>query len=147
DEPEISLHPQHQAFLFEEMERVAGDPMDPARKLIIIATHSAALLPLRSVNDLPALMFFNSVRSAPAQVPANADILKRTKLTALIARLSATHRLAMFAERVLLVEGPSDEIVATQLARQLELRLLARNAQILPVTGKGEFIEAAKLFR
>ncbi|UPL19895.1 ATP-dependent nuclease [Alcaligenes faecalis] len=147
DEPEISLHPQHQAFLFEEMERVAGDPMDPARKLIIIATHSAALLPLRSVNDLPALMFFNSVRSAPAQVPVNADILKRTKLTALIARLSATHRLAMFAERVLLVEGPSDEIVATQLARRLELRLLARNAQILPVTGKGEFIEAAKLFR
>lgn len=147
DEPEISLHPQHQAFLLEEMERVAGDPMEPTRKIIIIATHSAALLPLRSVNELPALMFFNSVRSAPAQIPAGADILKRAKLTALVARLSATHRLAMFAERVLLVEGPSDEIVATQLARRLELRLLARNAQILPVTGKGEFIEAAKLFR
>ena len=37
--------------------------------------------------------------------------------------------------------------MATQLARRLDLRLLARNAQILPVTGKGEFIEAAKLFR
>lgn len=147
DEPEISLHPQHQAFLLEEMECVAGDPIDPNRKIIVIATHSAALLPLRSVNDLPALMFFNSVRSAPTQVPADADILKRAKLAALVARMSATHRLAMFAERVLLVEGPSDEIVATQLARRLELRLLARNAQILPVTGKGEFIEAAKLFR
>ncbi len=147
DEPEISLHPQHQAFLLEEMERVAGDPVEPNRKIIVIATHSAALLPLRSVNELPALMFFNSVRSAPAQVPADADILKRAKLTALVARLSATHRLAMFAERVLLVEGPSDEIVATQLARRLDLRLLARNAQILPVTGKGEFVEAAKLFR
>jgi len=147
DEPEISLHPQHQAFLLEEMERVAGDPAAPDRKIIVIATHSAALLPLRSVNELPALMFFNSVRSAPAQVPADADLLKRAKLTALVARLSATHRLAMFAERVLLVEGPSDEIVAAQLARRLDLRLLARNAQILPVTGKGEFIEAAKLFR
>jgi hypothetical protein len=147
DEPEISLHPQHQAFLLEEMERVAGDPAEPTRKIIVIATHSAALLPLRSVNELPALMFFNSVRSAPAQVAADAGILKRTKLSALVARLSATHRVAMFAERVLLVEGPSDEIVAAQLARQLDLRLLARNAQILPVTGKGEFIEAAKLFR
>lgn len=147
DEPEISLHPQHQAFLLEEMERVTGDPLEPTRKIIVIATHSAALLPLRSVNELPALIFFNSARSAPTQVPANAEILKRMKLTALVARLSATHRLAMFAERVLLVEGPSDEIVATQLARRLDLRLLARNAQILPVTGKGEFIEAAKLFR
>ena len=105
DEPEISLHPQHQAFLLEEMERVAGDPTEPTRKIIVIATHSAVLLPLRSVNELPGLMFFNSVRSAPAQVSTDADILKRKKLTALIARLSATHRLAIFAERVLLVEG------------------------------------------
>ncbi len=65
----------------------------------------------------------------------------------MVARLSTTHRMAMFAERVLLVEGPSDEIITTQLARELGLRLLARNAQILPVTGKGEFAEAARLFR
>ena len=147
DEPEISLHPQHQAFLLEEMEKVAGDPSDPARKLIVIATHSASLLPLRRISELPSITFFNSVRQPPAQVPSDADILKRTKLAALVARLSTTHRMAMFAERVLLVEGPSDEIIATQLARRLDLRLLARNAQVLPVTGKGEFAEAAKLFR
>lgn len=46
-----------------------------------------------------------------------------------------------------MVEGVSDEIIATQLARRLDLRLLARNAQILPVTGKGDFIEASNLFR
>lgn len=147
DEPEISLHPQHQAFLLEEMEGVAGDPAEPNRKIIVIATHAAAFLPLRSVNELPALTFFNSVRSAPVQIPADAEILRREELTALVARLGATHRVAMFAERVLLVEGPSDEIIATQLARRLDLRLLARNAQILPVTGKGKFVEAAKLFR
>lgn len=147
DEPEISLHPQHQAFLLEEMEKVAGDPSDPTRKLIVIATHSASLLPLRRISDLPTIAFFNSVRQSPAQVPEDAEILKRTKLAAMVARLSTTHRMAMFAERVLLVEGPSDEIITTQLARELGLRLLARNAQILPVTGKGEFAEAAKLFR
>ncbi len=147
DEPEISLHPQHQAFLLEEMEKVAGDPSDPTQKVIVIATHSASLLPLRRISDLPTIAFFNSIRRPPAQVPEDAEILKRTKLAAMVARLSTTHRMAMFAERVLLVEGPSDEIITTQLARELGLRLLARNAQILPVTGKGEFAEAAKLFR
>ena len=147
DEPEISLHPQHQAFLLEEMERAAGDPTDLDKKLIVIATHSPLLLPLRRIGELPNLAFFSSPRQPPAQVPANGDILKRQKLAALIARMSSTHRIAMFADRVLLVEGPSDEIISSQLARSLDLRLLARNAQILPVTGKGEFGEAAKLFR
>lgn len=147
DEPEISLHPQHQAFLLEEMELVAGDPNNPKKKLIIIATHSPSMLPLRRIEELSKIIFFNSAQQIPAQISKNLDILKSKKLTALIARLSVTHRTAMFAEHVLLVEGPSDEIIVTQLARKFGLRLLARNAQILPVTGKGEFIEAAKLFR
>lgn len=147
DEPEISLHPQHQSFLLEEMEQVAGDPTDPKKKLIVIATHSASMLPLRRIGELPKIAFFASARQTPTQITPDASILERTKLAALVARLSTTHRSAMFAEQVLLVEGPSDEIVASQLARTLGLRLLARNAQILPITGKGEFIEAAKLFR
>lgn len=147
DEPEISLHPQHQAFVLEEMQRVAGDPIDEGKKLIIVATHSTALIPLRSLSDLPSIAFFSSPLEAPAQIKVSDDILKRTKLSALMARLSATHRMAVFAERVLLVEGPSDEIIASQLASRLNQRLLARNAQILPVTGKGEFPEVAKLFR
>lgn len=147
DEPEISLHPQHQAFLLEEMALVAGDPSDPTKKLIIIATHSPSMLPLRRIEELSKIIFFNSAQRVPAQIESKSEILKSRKLTALIARLSATHRTAMFAEHVLLVEGPSDEIIVTQLARKFGLRMLARNAQILPVTGKGEFIEAAKLFR
>lgn len=146
DEPEVSLHPQHQAFVLDEMERVAGDPADPAKKLIVFATHSPTLLPLRSEQDLPHFAFFNDISQPPAQVPANEPVLKSSKLKALLARLSATHRMAMFAERVLLVEGPSDETVVTQLARRMDVPLLARNAQALPVTGKGEFPEVAKMF-
>lgn len=147
DEPEISLHPQHQAFLLEEIEAVAGDPTDPARKIVVIATHSPSMLPLRKIRDLPSIAFFNSAIKPPTQVPADSQFLKRDKLASLVTRLSTTHRMAVFAERVLLVEGISDEIIATQLARRLDLRLLARNAQILPVMGKSEFVEAAKLFR
>lgn len=147
DEPEISLHPQHQAFILEEMQRVAGDPINTGKKLIVVATHSTALIPLRSLSELPSIAFFSSALRTPAQVNESDEILRRSKLSALMARLSATHRMAVFAERVLLVEGPSDEIIASQLASRLNQRLLARNAQILPVTGKGEFPEAAKLFR
>lgn len=103
------------------------------------------MLPLRRIEELSKIIFFNSAQRVPAQIESKSEILKSRKLTALIARLSATHRTAMFAEHVLLVEGPSDEIIVTQLARKFGLRMLARNAQILPVTGKGEFIEAAKL--
>lgn len=147
DEPEISLHPQHQAFILEEMESVAGDLTDPNKKLIVIATHSVSMLALRKVEDLPSIVFFNSINQPPAQVPADALILKRSKLAMLVSRLSTSHRTAMFAERVLMVEGISDEIVSVQLARRLGFRMLARNAQILPVGGKEEFVEAAKLFR
>lgn len=146
DEPEISLHPQHQAFLLEEMESVAGDPADPSKKLIIIATHSGIMLPLRKVDELPSILFFSSIDNSPVQIAPDADILKRGKLATLVSRLSTSHRMAVFADRVLMVEGPSDEIIAVQLARRLGLRMLARNAQIVPVAGKGEFIEAAKLF-
>lgn len=146
DEPEISLHPQHQAFVLEEMERVAGDPSDRAKKLIIFATHAPTLLPLRSELDLPHFVFFNNIIQPPAQIAENEPVLKSSKLKALLARVSATHRMAMFAERVMLVEGPSDETIVTQIARRMDWPLLARNAHVLPVTGKGEFPEVAKLF-
>jgi hypothetical protein len=57
-----------------------------------------------------------------------------------------SHRQALFAERIFLVEGPSDEIVAARTARRLGLKIEARNTQILPTLGKGEFREARKLF-
>lgn len=147
DEPEISLHPQHQAFLLDEIERVAGDPRkDRNKKLVVIATHAPALIRLRKASDLPNIAFFNAIWHPPAQVSADEDLLKSTKMKALLARLSATHRMAIFAERLLFVEGPSDETIVTQLTQRLDWPLLARNAIILPVTGKGEFPEVAKLF-
>lgn len=146
DEPEISLHPQHQAFLLEEMATVAGDPVEPNKKLIIIATHAPGLLSLRTAGDLPAVAFFNDIASPPKQVEDGEELLRNKKVAATVARLGATHRMAMFAQRVLLVEGPSDEIVAAELARTLGTPLMARNVQILPVGGKGQFPEVAKLF-
>lgn len=148
DEPEISLHPQHQAFIRQEMEAVAGDPkVDPTKKIIVIATHSPSVLSVRSVSDIASMIFFTDNKTLPVQIHPENLILKNRKLIALVARLSATHRLAFFATTILLVEGPSDEIIATQLARACNHPLMPVNAQIIPVTGKGEFVEVVKLFK
>ncbi len=145
DEPEISLHPQLQAFIFEEMESVAGDWADPGKKRIIISTHSPSFLPLRSLADLPNIVFFGGDADCRQIDPAN-GLLQSSKLAHFVARTSLSHRQALFAERILLVEGPSDEIVAARTAQGLGMKIEARNTQILPALGKGEFREARKLF-
>lgn len=145
DEPEISLHPQLQAFILEEMESVAGDWTDSGKKRILISTHSPSFLPLRSVADLPSIVFFGGNADCRQIDPAD-GLLQSSKLKEFVARTSLSHRQALFAERILLVEGPSDEIVAARTARRLGLKIEARNTQILPALGKGEFREARKLF-
>lgn len=147
DEPEISLHPQYQAFILQELQAVAGDPVTQAdKKIVIIATHSPSMLALRTAAELTHMVFFNEGLRLPIQIPNDAGVLQSKKLGALVARLTATHRLAFFARNVLLVEGPSDEIVASQLARVLNHPVLPANTQIVPVTGKSEFVEAMRLF-
>jgi hypothetical protein len=145
DEPEISLHPQLQAFILEEMESVAGDWTDSGKKRIVISTHSPSFLPLRSLEDLPNIVFFGGDADCRQIDPAD-GLLQSSKLRDFVARTSLSHRQALFAERILLVEGPSDEIVAAHTARRLGLKIEARNTQILPALGKGEFREARKLF-
>jgi predicted ATP-dependent endonuclease of OLD family len=122
DEPEISLHPQLQAFILEEMETVAGDWADAGKKRILISTHSPSFLPLRTLADLPGIVFFG--RGADCrQIDPAVGLLQSSKLKDFVARTSLSHRQALFAERILLVEGPSDEIVAARTARRLGLKI------------------------
>ncbi len=147
DEPEISLHPQLQAFILQEMSSVAGDPAaDKTKKLIVIATHSPSMLPVRRIADITRLVFFIDRQNSPIQVPGDAGELKNRKLAALIARMTENHKLAFFARNVLLVEGPSDEIIVSGLALKLDHPLLGGNTQVVPITGKGQFPQSIKLF-
>lgn len=68
-------------------------------------------------------------------------------MAALVARLGASHRAAFFAPTVLLVEGPSDEIVVTALATRLDRSLAGAGTQIVLVIGKSEMPDTAWLFR
>lgn len=40
DEPEVSLHPQLQSFLYQEIDKVAGSPEQLGKKLVFVSTHS-----------------------------------------------------------------------------------------------------------
>ena len=147
DEPEISMHPQLQAFLLHEIEQFAGDPINEIKKIIIFATHSPTMLPLKKISDLTKLIFFTDKKISPIQISKNSSYLNSKKLNALIARMSENHKLAFFAKNVLLVEGPSDEVIIANISLQIRQPLLMSNTQIVPVGGKGEISSTIELFK
>jgi hypothetical protein len=88
DKPEISMHPQVQAFLLQEMEAYAGEPTERGKKLIVLATHSPTMLPVGRIRDIPCLVFFADRHTAPIQIDESAEELRNAKLGALVARLN-----------------------------------------------------------
>jgi hypothetical protein len=148
DEPEVSLHPQLQAFLLQEVISVSGWPeADNNKKIIVICTHSTEFIELSKPSDLLSLVFCSDISKNPTQIPADSGELQNRKIAALIGRMGQEHKLALFASSPLLVEGPSDVIVGSSVARRLDLQLEAGGSQILPVIGKGQFAIVCKLFR
>ena len=148
DEPEVSLHPQLQAFLLREIISVAGAPSDSNhKKIVVIATHSTEMVTLRSGEDLPSFIFCYDLFTDPRQVAPDEPTLKGKKLAGLMARLGQAHKLALFSHRPLLVEGASDAIIVQSLANKLDFYPEAAGSQILPVEGKDQIVPLVKLLR
>lgn len=148
DEPEVSLHPQLQAFLLNEIISVSGYPeAGTNKKIVIVATHSTEMLQIHSPEDLLSLVFCYDLMADPVQIPADAGELKNKKIQNLIARLGQEHKLSLFSKRPLLVEGPSDVIICSSLAGKLDMHLEAAGSQLLPVIGKGQMPIVGKLLR
>ena len=148
DEPEVSLHPQLQAFLLKEITRVAGIPSaDGYKKIIVMATHSTEMIKISKTDDLLSFIFCNDLKEEPIQVPKDAGELQNKQVKGLVARLGQEHKLALFSRTPLLVEGPSDVIICNALSDRLDLNLEAAGSQILPINGKEAMPETVKLFR
>ncbi|BCT13075.1 hypothetical protein R1TS_11030 [Enterobacter cloacae] len=148
DEPEVSLHPQLQAFLLHEILSVSGHPSEGGnKKIVIIATHSTEMLQIQKPEDLLSLIFCYDLISEPVQIPADAGEIKNKKVQNLIARLGQEHKLSLFSKQPLLVEGPSDVMICSALANKLDIHLEAAGSQLLPVIGKGQMPTVAKLLR
>lgn len=139
DEPEVSLHPQLQRFVLNEIKKVAGDYNEQGKKLIVMSTHSTEMIDINKVNDLPNYVFFLDDGSAPKQIEQSDDVLKNKKLKELIIRMSQSYKSAFFSKRPLLVEGISDLILCNYFDNKYELNLGVAGTQIVPVEGKGQF--------
>ena len=148
DEPEVSLHPQLQAFLLKEITRVAGIPgQNNYKKIIVMATHSTEMIKISKTDDLLSFIFWNDLKEDPIQIPKDAGELQNKHVKSLVARLGQEHKLALFSRTPLLVEGPSDVIICNTLSDKLYLNLEAAGSQILPINGKEAMPETVKLFR
>lgn len=148
DEPEVSLHPQLQAFLLQEMTGVAGYPDGASnKKIIVLSTHSTEFIKLDAPSDIPQLIFCSDFAIPPVQISPQAGELGGRKVRELVSRMGQEHKLSLFAKSPVLVEGPSDAVICGALASKLMINLEAGGSQILPVIGKGEFPVVLKLFR
>lgn len=148
DEPEVSLHPQLQAFLLQVMADVAGYPEAGSnKKIILISTHSTEFIKLDSPNDIPRLVFCSEFGVPPVQVSPDVGELRNRKVRELVSRMGQEHKLSLFANSPVLVEGPSDAVICGAVATRLKIHLEAGGAQVLPVIGKGEFPVVLKIFR
>lgn len=148
DEPEVSLHPQLQSFLLNEITTAAGHPSEGGyKKIVIMATHSTEMLRITKTSDLESLIFCHDLGKPPVQLDPSNEQLKNRKLQTLIARLGQEHKLSLFCRRPLLVEGPSDVMIASFISNKLELHLEAAGSQLLPVIGKGQMPVVVKFMR
>jgi hypothetical protein len=148
DEPEVSLHPQLQAFLLKEIISVAGHPSEGGnKKFVVIATHSTEMVQVTRPDDLLSLVFCYDLNFDPIQIAPDAGELKSKKIQGLIARLGQEHKLSLFCKRPLLVEGPSDVMICSALSSKADVHLEASGSQLLPVIGKGQMPIVIKLFR
>lgn len=147
DEPEVSLHPQLQAFLLSEIMKVAGDYNEKNKKMIIMATHSTDMINIRSIESLSNYVFFLEDGKSPVQIVPNSEELKNSKLKDLIPRLGQIHKKAFFIELPLLVEGVSDSLMCNYFDDRFELYLGVSGTHVIPIDGKGEFAATVKLMR
>ncbi|MBC7545065.1 MAG: AAA family ATPase [Candidatus Sericytochromatia bacterium] len=147
DEPEMSLHPQLQAFLLREIRSVAGLPSDRTKKLIVMSTHSTDMIAVRYVRDIPKLVFFRDADQDPLQVPFNAGELRNRKIQGLMPHFGETYKHALFTSRPLLVEGPSDSVICNALDDIAGLSMSAAGSQVVPVAGKGTMLNVVTFMR
>lgn len=142
DEPEVSLHPQLQAYLLKEIKKM----IKLYNKTVVISTHSTEFLSFSTVEDFCNLVFFDE-NIPPIQLQPDRDELKNKKLKDFLFRMSQMYKNGFFAKNIFLLEGTSDLIVCQFLINKFNLEVEAAGTQIIPVDGKGQFPIITKLFR
>ena len=141
DEPEVSLHPQLQSYLLREIKKAAKE----YNKSIIISTHSADMIELNTINDLPNFIFFKP-NSIPKQLSPESPELNNKQIKDFILRMGLIYKEGFFAKKIMLMEGISDYLICRYLCTKFDINLDAAGTHIIPIDGKGHFPIITKLF-
>ena len=141
DEPEVSLHPQLQAYLLREIREAC----DLTSKTVVLSTHSQEMVSISRTEDICRYVFFSEGK-LPLQMKPEEEVLKSSKLQEFLWRMGEVYKIGFFAKKVLLIEGVSDLILCKAISRKLSLAIDVAGCQIIPVDGKGQFPIVAKLF-
>ena len=141
DEPEVSLHPQLQAYLLREIREAC----DLTSKTVVLSTHSQEMVSISRTEDICRYVFFSEGK-LPLQMKPEEEVLKSSKLQEFLWRMGEVYKIGFFAKKVLLIEGVSDLILCKAISRKLSLAIDVAGCQIIPVDGKGQVPIVAKLF-
>lgn len=144
DEPELNLHPQFQAFLVQEIRKIAGDPSIPGKKIILLVTHSPFILDINNKTDLSSIICFQSDYSAPSHLFDKTD-LEISTFSSIIPRLNVHHKQLFFSDCPVFVEGIFDAqfIKAVQEFRGVSME--GSGSCVIDVGGNSEIAQYHKL--
>jgi hypothetical protein len=136
DEPELHLHPQFQAFLMQEIRKVAGDP-DTGKKCIFLITHSPFILDFHISGTIRSVISFDIRHSSPTHL-FDLDDQREKRLSTLIPRLNANNKQLFFSDNPIFVEGILDGQIIRAIKEKETESLAAAGSCIIDAGGNEE---------
>jgi len=137
EEPEAHLHPQLQRVLLSTLKNQDAQ--------VIVTTHSTHITAAGGINDFVVLSVTNEGQIY-GNVPSCSEILTDRDRSDLERYLDATKSTLLFARRVILVEGPAELFLLSEMARHVcKVDLDRRGIVVVPIFGT-HFSAFAKLF-
>jgi hypothetical protein len=137
DEPELHLHPQFQTFFLGEVRRLAGNPLQDARKkCFFLISHSPSVLDVRSIDELNNCLVFRE--GAPPVMFTPANQAEENFLKRFLPRLNTHHKQFFFSSRPIFVEGYTDQQLFSLVEYARGKMLGANGASFIDVGGKAE---------
>jgi predicted ATPase len=131
DEPEQNLHPQHQAFVLEEIKRANG-------RRFVLASHSPFFLAIKTLDDLRGVLCFHSDFRPPSRYSAQAHI--DFAVSQALPRMAEQHRAFFFAEKPVFVEGYFDATMIGSIQEGLGFSAASAGSSVVPAIGKDDAI-------
>lgn len=143
DEPEMYLHPQAQRYFHALLNEMVAD--DQAQ--VIYATHSPVFAEAHRFETLSLLRREAGGHTSVTAVDEGSRDTLDVDRSKLLANYDASRSEALFADAVLLVEGPGDQLAAREMAKHVPVDLDAENLSVIACGGKAAIPYHARLCR